>query len=130
MDIGHGMGSLSFEVAGQMLAQGFRPDSISTDLHAYSYPHPVHDLPTTLSKFMALGLSLTDVIRAATCAPAAILGLQEQIGSLRVGMKADVAVFSLEEGAFEFVDSYGNAIPGTRRLVNTATIKDGRVWQA
>jgi dihydroorotase len=129
MDIGHGMGSLSFEVAARMLEQGFKPDTISTDLHAYSYPHPVHDLPTTLSKFMALGLSLTEVITAATCRPAAILGLQDQIGSLRVGMNADVAVFALEEGTFEFVDSYGNTLAGSRRLVNTLTIKDGRVWR-
>ncbi len=130
MDIGHGMGSLSFEVAARMLEQGFKPDTISTDLHAYSYPHPVHDLPTTLSKFMALGLSLTEVITAATCRPAAILGLQDQIGSLRVGMNADVAVFALEEGTFEFVDSYGNTLAGSRRLVNTLTIKDGRVWRS
>jgi dihydroorotase len=112
-----------------MLQQGFKPDTISTDLHAYSWQYPVHDLPTVLSKFLALGLSLDEVITASTIRPATILGLQDQIGTLRPGSTADVAVFDIETGSFDFVDSYGNHMTGQQKLVNVVTIKDGQVWQ-
>jgi dihydroorotase len=126
MDIGHGMGSLSFESAGVLLASGFKPDTISTDLHAYSYPEPVHDLPTTVSKFLALGLGLDDAIAAVTSTPARVLKRSDQLGSLRVGATADVALFELQYGEFSFVDSYGSRLNGTQKLVNTLTIKDGK----
>jgi dihydroorotase len=129
MDIGHGMGSFSVEVARLILEHGFKPDTISTDLHAYSWPEPVHDLPTTLSKFLSLGLKLEDVIEAATSGPARILGLDKQLGTLRPGAIADLAVFELQAGQADFVDSYGNQWSGSERLVNVVTIKDGRVWQ-
>lgn len=125
MDVGHGMGSLSAEVAQQMIACGFKPDTISTDLHAYSWPEPVYDLPTTLSKFLALGMGLEEVIAAATSVPAKILKLGDGLGTLRPGAVADIAVFELQDGHFDFVDSYGKPFRGTQRLVNVATIKNG-----
>ncbi len=126
MDIGHGMGSLSFGSARTLLGHGFKPDTISTDLHAYSYPEPVHDLPTTVSKFLALGLSLEDALAAVTSTPARILKRDSDIGSLRVGATADIALFERQTGDFTFVDSYGTRLQGTQRLVNTLTIKDGQ----
>ncbi len=128
MDIGHGMGSFSFETAQILLANGFKPDTISTDLHAYSWPHPVSDLPTTLSKFLLLGLSLDEVIAASTMRPAQILGLDQELGSLCPGYRADVAVFEVQQGRFELIDSYGSRMTGAQRLANMATIKDGKVW--
>ncbi|MCC7450148.1 MAG: amidohydrolase/deacetylase family metallohydrolase [Anaerolineae bacterium] len=128
MDIGHGMGSFSFETAHVLLANGFKPDTISTDLHAYSWPNPVSDLPATLSKFLLLGLNLEEALAACTSRPAHILGLEQELGSLRPGYRADVAVFELEPGRFDYVDSYGKHMTGSQRLVNRVTIKDGQVW--
>jgi dihydroorotase len=77
-----------------------------------------------------LGLPLEEALAAATCRPAQILGLDKQLGTLRPGTIADIAVFELQEGAFEFVDSYQNQRRGTQRLVNVVTVKDGQIWQA
>ena len=69
LDIGHGAGSFSFETAQAMLDQGLPPDVISSDIHQLSIHGPLYDLPTCLSKFLALGMSLEEVIRAATISP-------------------------------------------------------------
>ncbi len=95
-DIGHGCGSFAWSTAVQALAEGLQPDAISTDLHRYSIEHPVVDLPTTMSRFLALGMPLEAVVTATTAGPAAILGRPE-LGTLRVGGPADITV--LEEDA-------------------------------
>jgi dihydroorotase len=128
-DVGHGAGSFDFDVARRALAEGFTPDTISTDIHVECINGPVYDLPTTMAKFMALGMSLQDVIRATTARPAQVLRKQDVIGSLRVGMEADVAVFDLVEGEFDLVDTQGQHVTGTRRLENVLTIKAGRVLE-
>ena len=126
-DVGHGAGSFDFDVARQALAEGFTPDTISTDIHVESINGPVYDLPTTMAKFMALGMSLQDVVQATTLRPAQVLHMQDVIGSLRVGMEADVAVFDLVEGEFDLVDTEGHHVTGTRRLASVLTMKAGRV---
>ena len=65
-DVGHGVGSFTWRVARAALAQGFPPDTISSDIHTYNHAGPVHDLPRTLSKLLHLGMPLADVIAAAT----------------------------------------------------------------
>jgi len=65
-DIGHGMGSFSFKVARLMLANGFFPDTISSDIHALCINGPAFDQVTTLSKFLNLGMPFTEVVRAST----------------------------------------------------------------
>ena len=141
IDIGHGMGSFSVEVARRMLEAGFRPDIISSDLHNLCMVQgPVYDLPTTMSKFLCLGMDIGDVIRATTCAPAQAIGRLGEIGHLRAGSVADIAVLELRDGDFQFEDaSLPDALGirgrkifrGTRRLVPNATILGGRiVWRA
>ena len=66
-DVGHGSGSFTWRVARAALEQGFPPDTISSDIHAYNHAGPVHDLPCTLSKLLHLGMPLPEVIAAATC---------------------------------------------------------------
>lgn len=127
IDVGHGSGSFSFDTARSLLAQGFPPDTISTDLHSYCIAGPVYDLPTTLTKFMALGMSLEEVISRATARPAVVLGLEGRIGTLRVGADADVAIFDLEHGHFQFRDSYESTLSADRRLVNHLTVRAGQV---
>jgi len=89
MDIGHGAGSFSFEVAEALLAAGRRPDVISTDAHQLSVRGPMFDLPTCMSKFLALGRPLAEVVRAATSRPAEVLGLGSELGTLRPGAFAE-----------------------------------------
>jgi len=125
-DVGHGAGSFTWEVAEAALADGFRPDTISSDLHRLNVAGPVHDLATTLSKFLLLGLPLDDVIAMATVVPAASLGpVGAALGTLAVGAEADVTVLALEEGRTRLVDSQGIARVADRRLVPVAVLRAG-----
>ncbi len=126
LDIGHGAGSFSFTTAEAMLAQGILPDVISTDIHQIAIQGPMFDMPTTLSKFLNLGLTLPDVIERATARPAAAMR-RPGLGSLKPGSHADVALFRLEEGDFTFQDIFMQERQGTVRLVNTLTMVDGEV---
>jgi dihydroorotase len=129
MDIGHGTGSFSFSTATALLEQGFLPDVISSDIHQLSIRGPMYDLPTCLSKFLALVLSLEQVVEAATIAPARTVGLDKEVGTLRPGAYADVAAFALDEGAFSFYDIAMNLVEGRKRLRNTLTIANGHVLE-
>jgi len=126
LDIGHGTGSFSFAVAEAMLEQGVLPDTISSDIHQLAVQGPMYDLPTTLSKFLALGMSLPEVIERATARPAAAIR-RPDLGTLRVGSVADIALWRLEEGDFVFHDVGMDERRGTQRLVNTLTLVDGQV---
>lgn len=126
-DVGHGAGSFTWPVAEAALADGFRPDTISSDLHRFNIATPVHDLATTMSKFLLLGLSLDEVVAMATTAPAAALGAKATagLGVLAVGAEADVTVLRLEEGRFELVDTAGTMREAPQRLVPVATVRAG-----
>ena len=125
-DVGHGSGSFTWAVAEAALADGFRPDTISSDLHRFNVAGPVHDLATTLTKFLLLGLSLDEVITMATTAPATALGpVGSGLGRLAVGGEADVTVLALEEGRTLLVDSQGIAREADRRLVPRAVLRRG-----
>jgi dihydroorotase len=125
LDIGHGTGSFSFDTTEAMLAQGLPPDVISTDIHQMARQGPMYDLPTTLSKFLALGMSLPEVIERATSRPARAMGRPE-LGTLKPGAAADIALFRLEEGDFTFYDVFMNPRQGRQRLINTATFIAGQ----
>jgi len=125
-DVGHGAGSFTWPIAEAALADGFRPDTISSDLHRFNIASPVHDLATTLSKFLLLGLSVDEVIAMATTAPAAALGRGAELGTLAVGAEADITVLRLEEGRFELTDSAGATREARQRLAPAAVIRAGR----
>ncbi|MCB0088056.1 MAG: amidohydrolase family protein, partial [Caldilineaceae bacterium] len=129
MDIGHGGGSFSFKTAQAMIDAGYRPDVISSDIHQASINGPMFDLPTCLSKFLALGMSLPDVIYTATARPAAVMGMQNEVGTLKPGALADVALFKMAEGDFTFYDVFMNPYKGTQLLHNTLTLLNGRELQ-
>ena len=124
VDIGHGAGGFSFLTAEALLAQGRPPDIISTDLHQLAVNGPAFDLPTVMSKFIALGMDLEAVVARATAAPAKALG-RDDLGTLRPGAIADVAVFALDPGDFPFYDVRGNRRDGSARLRNVATFSSG-----
>ena len=130
LDIGHGRGNFSFDTAEKILEQGVFPDVISSDVHEGNAAGPVFGLPTTLSKFLHLRMTLDQVIASATSTPARIFGLAENLGTLREGADADVSLFKVSEGAFEFVDSGGDRRTGSRLLQPFATFKGGRAYGA
>jgi dihydroorotase len=124
LDIGHGTGSFSFEVAEGMLEQGIMPDVISTDIHQLAQQGPMFDMPTTLSKFLSLGMTLPEVIERATTRPAQAMR-RPDLGTLSPGAPADIALFRLEEGEYTFHDVQMSPRTGSVRLVSTQTFVDG-----
>jgi dihydroorotase len=125
-DVGHGGGSFVFRNAAPAIAQGFYPDSISTDLHTGSMNGTMMDMQTLMSKFLALGMPLDAVVKASTWNPAQQIH-REELGHLSVGALADVAVFRLLEGEFGFRDASNGKIEGRQRLFCELTLKDGSV---
>lgn len=124
LDVGHGTGSFSFEVAEAMLAQGILPDVISSDIHQMARQGPMFDLPTTLSKFLALGMTVPDVIERATSRPAAAMR-RPDLGTLQPGSVADIALFELVDGEFTFHDVRMSPLRARQRLENRLTLVDG-----
>ncbi|OGG44139.1 MAG: dihydroorotase [Candidatus Handelsmanbacteria bacterium RIFCSPLOWO2_12_FULL_64_10] len=127
-DIGHGAGSFHFDVGRVALEEGFPPDTISSDIHTFSINGPVFDLPTTMSKFLNLGMPLEEAVERTTLRPARAIGKEDEMGSLRPGLPADVAVLDLRTGQWEMRDSYRNARMGDRRLVCALSVRNGKVW--
>jgi dihydroorotase len=125
-DIGHGGGSFVFRTAVQAFKEGYYPDSLSTDLHVGSMNAGMKDLVNIMSKFLALGMPLTDVVLRSTWNPAKQIKL-EHLGNLSVGAPADVAVLRLEKGKFGFLDQRNGRLDGTQRLGCEVTLRDGEV---
>jgi dihydroorotase len=125
-DVGHGGGSFLWRVAVPAVQAGFLPDSISTDLHIGSMNAGMKDMLNVMSKFLALGVPLEEVIRRSTWNPAREVK-QDSLGHLSPGAPADVAVLRVERGTFGFVDSFGARMQGTKRLVCELTVRDGKV---
>jgi dihydroorotase len=129
-DVGHGKGSFSFSVAERALQQGISPDTISSDLHFYNLFGPVFDLATTLSKFMLLGMPLEEALTKSTTTPARLFGLGDRIGALREGYIADISLFEICEGKFEFVDSMNETRVGSQKLEPQAVIRGGKIYRS
>jgi dihydroorotase len=131
-DVGHGSQSLVLRNAAPAVEQGFWPDTISTDLHGLSMNAPMMDMPTLLSKFVALGIPLKQAILRATWNPAQVIHHPE-LGHLTVGSGADVAVWSILRGEFGYGDAYGGRIAASQRLICEMTLRDGQIvwdWNA
>jgi dihydroorotase len=127
-DIGHGQGSFAWKSARAMLAQRFRPDVISSDVHALCIDGPAHDNLHVMTKFMALGWTLPEVVEAASAAPARAL-LRDDLGRLSAGTRGDVSVFREVGGDIALLDVTGEAVNFDRQLVSVGIARDG-VWRA
>ncbi len=125
-DAGHGGGSFLFAQAVPAMAQGFRPDVISTDLHTGSMNAGMKDILNTMSKFLNMGMPLPDVIRSNTSRAAEVIK-RPDLGRLTVGAEADVAVLNVRRGTFGFIDSGGGKLAGDRKLECELTVKGGQV---
>jgi dihydroorotase len=127
-DVGHGGGAFYFVQAVPSIQQGFIANVISSDLHVGSMNSGMKDMTNLLSKFMAMGLSIQDVILRATWNPATIIK-RPDLGNLTVGSVADVAVFSLIKGDFGFLDVMGGKLNGSQKLEAELTMRAGKiVW--
>ena len=126
-DSAHGAGNLSFAVARRAVAQGFLPDTISSDNSRRNWRGPVYDLATTMSKFLALGLTLDQVIARVTARPAALLGIDDEgAGRITPGGPAELTVLRLTDELFELRDAVGESIEA-RRLEPLWTIRRGEM---
>jgi dihydroorotase len=126
-DIGHGKGSFSWKTGRAMLAHGFKPDTISSDVHALCINGPAYDQVTTLSKFLALGMPLDEVIAASTVNAAKALGRPE-LGTFKPGSVGDASILSLKDGAFPLEDVRGEIVTADRRIFAEGVVVNGRWW--
>jgi dihydroorotase len=126
-DIGHGKGSFAFKTARAMLANGFYPDTISSDVHALCINGPAFDQVTTMSKFLCMGMSLPAVVAASTVNAAMALRRPE-LGSLKVGSVGDATVISIKQGEFDYVDVVGEHLTGDRKIASEGVVIGGRWW--
>lgn len=128
-DIGHGMGSFSFNSARAMLDADFLPDTISSDIHQFNIEGPVYDLLHTASKFLAIGVSIEDVIDRMTLRAATAIG-RPKLGHLKVGSPADLTVISKTDGPRSFMDSEGKILVGSEFLSAKALYFGGNLIPA
>ncbi len=124
--MGHGSGSFAYSQAEPATAQGFWPDTISTDLHASSMVGGMKDMANVMSKFLNLGMSLQDAVGRSTWKPAQVIK-RTDLGHLTVGAVADVTVLRLHRGTFGFIDVAGGRKTGTQKLEAELTVREGRV---
>jgi dihydroorotase len=131
-DVGHASGHFDFNLVRQAMGDGLLPDVISSDLHG-RMKQPgfgiVGDLPTTLTKFLALGLNLDQIIPTCTINPARVIGWQDRLGSLKIGREADLAVLELVDKPIKLRDSVGGELIADRRIAARWTIRRGEVFQ-
>ena len=126
-DVGHGKESFNFKCAEVAFKEGFIPDTISTDLHIKNVDGPVYTLALTMDKMIAMGLSLEDVVEMVTAKPAQAFKFSVPIGKLKVGYCGDFTIFKVEEGHYDYEDSDGNPLTGTKKIVPTCAIVGGKV---
>jgi dihydroorotase len=126
-DIGHGKGSFAFKVARAMLANGFYPDTISSDVHQLCINGPAYDQVTTMSKFLCMGMPFPDVVAASTVNAAMALRRPE-LGSLKPGSVGDATLISIQEGKFDYEDVVGEHLVGDRKIVSEGVVIGGRWW--
>jgi dihydroorotase len=126
-DIGHGKGSFDFAVAEAMLAGGFPPDIISSDVHVLCIDGPAYDNMETMSKFLCLGMDLAAIVRAVTVTPAMALK-RPDLADLSVGSTADATVMRIEEGRHTFHDVSGQTRSGRQRFALDSVVVGGALW--
>jgi len=124
--VGYGEISFAFSQATPAVKAGFYPDFLSTDMHTSLMGNKMKDLPNIMSKFLALGMSIQDIIRTVTWNPAREIS-HEELGNISAGGIADITILSLINGKFEFYDHTGHKIEGSKKFECNTTIKGGKI---
>ncbi len=125
-DVGHGGGAFSWRQAIPSIEQGFLPDVISTDLHTQSMNGGMKDLANVMSKFLAMGMTIQEVVKRTTVNPANVINRKE-LGNLSVGSEADVAILNIAKGDYGFIDIRNVQLKAKQRLEVELTIRAGKV---
>jgi dihydroorotase len=131
-DVGHASGHFDFNLVRSAMDDGLLPNVISSDLHGRMQQPGfgiVGDLPTTLTKFLTLGLTLDQIIAMCTIHPASVIGWQDRLGNLEVGRDADIAVLQIVNEATKLRDSVGGEMTAEQRIAARWTIRQGEVFQ-
>ena len=129
-DAGVGIRNFTFRSARMILDQGFAPDTISSDLTVPGRQSPTHSLTECMNKFLALGLSLGDVVLRTTARPATVLGMSEQLGSISPGREADLSILELVEGDWIYRDNFGGVLRAQHAaLAPRLTVRAGRIFK-
>jgi dihydroorotase len=126
LDVGHASVHCDINVARRAIAEGLLPTTLSTDLHSPPPGRIVYNLRGLMSKFLALGMTLEDVVASVTSRSAAAIGKSAELGSLAPGMAGDAVVMDFEDGHFTYVDSAGHEVKASRRLRTRHVIREGR----
>jgi dihydroorotase len=125
-DLGHGGAGFWFSVAIPAMKQGLAPNSFGSDLHRFSMNAGMKDMMNIMSKYMAMGMSLEEVIERASWNAAKSIH-RNDLGNLSEGNVADIAVIRIREGQFGFIDAGGNVIQGTKKLECELTVRNGKI---
>ena len=125
-DVGYGGISFAFSQAIPALKDGFYPNSISTDIHIGSMNNAMKDQTSVMSKFLAMGMKLQDVVKASTWNPATEIKRQD-LGHLSPGAEADIAILNVRSGKFGMFDYKGYKIETDKKLECEMTIKGGKI---
>ena len=128
-DIAHGKGSFDFDVAEAMLAGGFQPDIISSDVHVLCIDGPAFDNMETMSKFLYLGMDVPSIVRAVTATPAHVLK-RPDLADLSVGSTGDATVMRIEDGRFQFTDVSDKVRVGSQRFALDSIVLGGAIWHS
>ena len=145
VDVGHGS-HFSFDMARRTLEAGIKPYTLGADMHGYNVRVPdasaeavsgnpffgvaPFNLTNAMTKLLALGVPLADVVATVTANPAEMLGLQDQIGTLQPGWEADVSVLDVLDGRFELRDNSGVVVMAPQMLAPLFALKAGRRFDA
>ena len=128
LDTAHGRMNFSFDVGQRVVDQGLLPHCISTDLTLPGRVHTVHSMAEMMTRFLALGFTLEQVVTMCTSNPARAIGQDHRLGSLIEGRQADVSVLELKEGDWVVRDVVGGSLPASRAFLPTRAVKRGQVF--
>lgn len=123
-DVGYGGGSFDYRQALPAIKSGFFPNTISTDLHTGSMNAAMKDMLHVMSTFVAMGMSIPEVIKASTWSPAQAIRRPE-LGNLSVGAVADISILNVRQGDFGFWDRVGYKLKGNQKFECEMTIRAG-----
>ena len=130
LDTAHGRGNFSFDVGQRILDQGLMPHCISTDLTLPGRQRTVHSMTEMMTRFLAMGFTMDQVVTMSTLNPAQAIGEDGRLGSLQAGKQADISVLKIEEGDWLLYDVLGDSRRHDKAVVPVVTVKRGEVFEA
>jgi dihydroorotase len=128
-DTAHGQANFSFDIGRRIIDQGLLPHCISTDLTVPGRLRTVHSMTEMMTRFLALGFTIEQVVTMCTANPAKAIGAEERLGTLATGRQADISVLRLVEGDWTVYDVLRNSLPARQAVVPVLTVKRGELFR-